>query len=372
MKILIASDKFKNSMSAQTVCEAIGKGFENDSALEIIYHPMADGGDGSLNVLSNHLSFTTNKVATVDPIGRAITCNYLSYSDFAFIELASASGLTLLSDNEKNPLLTSTIGTGKMIVDAISKGYKKIYLLLGGSATNDAGMGIATELGFQFLDKNKNELLPIGEKLVDVKFINYSPIFDLEEIKFTLLCDVQNPMYGITGAAFVYADQKGATKKQISFLDEGLKNFSSILEKYCGSNISQLSGGGAAGGIGAGLVGLLNAELKSGFESIATLTNLEEQIKNADWVISGEGKLDEQSLHGKVISGIATLCKKYQKPLALFVGKNELTSMQMKELNAKYIFSISDVAENFEDAMFNGGKYLTVLANEFKTKVLRI
>ena len=370
MKILIASDKFKGSMSAQTVCEAIGKGLENDSALEMIYYPMADGGDGSLNVLSNHLSFSKNKVLTVDPIGRVITCHYLTYSDFVFIELASASGLTLLSENEKNPLLTSTIGTGKMIADAISNGYKKIYLLLGGSATNDAGMGIATELGFQFLDKNKNELLPIGKNLVDVKFISYNSIFDLEKIKFTLLCDVQNPMYGTTGAAFVYAAQKGATNKQISFLDEGLKNFSSVLEKYCGRNISQLAGGGAAGGIGAGLVGLLNAELKRGFESIATLTNLEEQIKNADWVISGEGKLDEQSLEGKVISGIATLCKKHQKPLALFVGKNELTFMQMNELNAKYIFSISDVAENFEDAMFNGEKYLTVLANTFRENII--
>ena len=366
MKILIAPDKFKGSMSAQEVCEAIGIGLKkNNHSITTIFHPMADGGDGSLEILSNHLALKKQSVKTVDPIGRAISTHYFTSSDAAFIEVASASGLVLLSKKERNPLLTSTIGTGKMIADALSKGFEKIYLFLGGSATNDAGMGIATELGFQFLDKNKNELTPIGENLSKVKFIHSSPIFDFEKIKITLLCDVNNPMFGTNGAAYIYAPQKGATTEQVLLLDTGLINFSRILNKHCNSNVSELHGGGAAGAIGAGLVALLNAKLENGFNTISQLTNLEMQIASADWVISGEGKLDEQSLQGKVVDGVASLCKKYNKPLTLFVGKNELSKQQVKNINATSIFSISEKAQDLDDAMLNGQIYLNQLAMEF-------
>lgn len=369
MKILIAPDKFKGSMSAQEVCVAIGNGLKkNNPSLDIIDHPMADGGDGSLEILSRHLPLKKNKIKTVDPIGREISTHYFTSSDAAFIEVASASGLVLLSENERNPLLTSTIGTGKMIANAISKGSQNIYLLLGGSATNDAGMGIATELGFNFLDKNKKELLPMGGNLSKVKFIHSSPIFDLEKIKFTLLCDVNNPMFGNSGAAHVYASQKGATEKQVQILDEGLKNFSEILKQKTGIDPSQIPGSGAAGGIGGGLVSLLNAELKNGFETIAQLTSLEKQIESADWVISGEGKLDEQSLQGKVISGVSNFCKKHQKPLSLFVGKNELTKKEIETLKIEHVFSILEIAKNKDDAMNNGAFYL---GNGFKIKFVK-
>ncbi len=369
MKILIAPDKFKGSMTAQKVCVAIGNGLKkNDSSLDIIYHPMADGGDGSLEILSNHLSLKKNEIETVDPIGREISTHYFTSSDAAFIEVASASGLVLLAKDKQNPLLTSTVGTGKMIADALSKGFTNIYLFLGGSATNDAGMGIASELGFHFLDENKNELLPIGENLAKVKFIHSSPIFDLEKIKFTLLCDVQNPMFGKFGAAYIYATQKGATKKQVQLLDEGLKKFSAVLKQHTGIDSSKISGAGAAGGIGGGLVALLNAELQNGFDTISKLTNLEEQIELADWVISGEGKLDEQSFQGKVVSGISNLCNKYQKPLYLFVGKNELSKKQIETLNVEHIFSIFEKAKNIDDAILNGALYLENLAILFKQK----
>ena len=367
MKILIAPDKFKGSLSAQEVSEAIGNVLKkNNSSFKIIHHPMADGGDGSLDILSKHLSLKKHSVKTVDPIGREITTHYFTSTDAAFIEVASASGLVLLSKNERNPLLSSTNGTGKMMVDALSKNFKNIYLFLGGSATNDAGMGIASELGFHFLDKNKNELSPIGENLSKVKFIHSTPIFGFEKIKINLLCDVNNPMFGIEGAAYVYAPQKGASEKQVILLDDGLKNFSNILQKHSGRNVSELSGGGAAGAIGAGLVALLNAKLESGFETIAQLTNLEKQIESADWVISGEGKLDEQSLQGKVVSGVASLCKKYKKPLSLFVGKNELVEKQIKTLNAKSIFSISDQARDLDDAISNAVFHLENLAEQFQ------
>ncbi|MFK7772657.1 MAG: glycerate kinase [Saprospiraceae bacterium] len=366
MKILIAPDKFKGSLSAQEVCEAIGNGFKkNIPTIETIYHPMADGGDGSLEILSKHLALKKQSVKTVDPIGREISTHYFTSSDAAFIEVASASGLVLLTQKERSPLFTSTIGTGKMMADALSKGFEKIYLFLGGSATNDAGMGIASELGFQFLDKNKNELSPNGENLSKVKFIHSSPIFDFKKIEITLLCDVNNPMIGTNGAAHIYASQKGATAEQVLLLNNGLINFSRILNQHCKSNVSELPGGGAAGAIGAGLVALLNANLKKGFETISQLTNLEKQIAAADWVISGEGKLDEQSLQGKVVNGIATLCEKYNKPLSLFVGKNELSKQQIKLLNTKSIFSISEQTKDLEDAMLNGEIYLRQLAMQF-------
>ncbi|MFK8009764.1 MAG: glycerate kinase [Saprospiraceae bacterium] len=369
MRILIAPDKFKGSLSAQKVCEAIGNGLKkNDSSLNIKYHPMADGGDGSLVILSSHLPLKKIEVTTVDPIGRKISTHYFVSSDAAFIEVASASGLVLLSKTEKNPLLTSTIGTGKIMTDAIKKGFKKIYLFLGGSATNDAGMGIATELGFEFLDEQKNKLQPIGENLSKVKFIHSSPIFSFEKITVTLLCDVKNPMFGTSGAAFVYAPQKGANENQVLLLDRGLKNFSIVLKNHSNIDVSKILGGGAAGAIGAGLVALLNAKLEKGFETIAQLTHLEKHIESSDWVISGEGKLDEQSLQGKVINGIANLCKKHQKPFSLFVGKNELSKKHISDLNVKHIFSILENAKNVDDAILNGAFYLEQLANQFILK----
>ena len=364
MKILIAPDKFKGSLSAKEVCQAIEKGLKKQGkTFEINAHPMADGGDGSLEVLSNYLNLQSQEVLTFDPLGREFLAKYFTSSDSAFIEVASASGLILLKEKERNPLKTSTFGTGKMIADALSKGYQQIYLFLGGSATNDAGMGIAAALGCQFLDKNERVLQPIGENLPRIKNIKLSSNFNFKNLKMTLLCDVTNPLFGINGAAYVYAAQKGAKTEDIEYLDKGLRNFSRLIQQQTGVELSNLSGGGAAGGIGAGLVALFGAKIEKGFEVISTLTDLEKQVQQTDWVISGEGKLDVQSLQGKVIDGVARLCKKYKKPLALFVGKNDLQKQETSVLEAKPILSIFDRAKNIEDAMSNGAKYLEEMAS---------
>lgn len=363
MEILIAPDKFKGSLSASEVCQAIEKGLNSQKRnFEISTHPMADGGDGSLSVLANYLQLTKQDILTVDPIGREISAIYFTAENAAFIEVASASGLVLLSKKEQNPLKTSTIGTGIMIADALAKGYQQIYLFLGGSATNDAGMGIASALGCQFLDEQKNVLKPVGGNLLHVKQIEYSPHFDFTKIKIVLLCDVTNPLFGSTGAAHVYAAQKGAKPEEIEYLDDGLRNFSRTIHQQMGINISSLPGSGAAGGIGAGLVALYGAKIEMGFDVIAKLTGLENRIQNADWIISGEGKLDEQSLQGKVIDGVARLCRKHTKPLTLFVGKNDLSTHETALLRATSIFSVSEHALNMEDAMSNGAKYLEQIA----------
>lgn len=369
-KILIAPDKFKGSLSAKEVCEAIAVGLlKNDNSIEITFHPIADGGDGSLAILTNHLDLKEVSVNTQDPLGRSISANYFTSNDAAFVEVASASGLVLLTDLERNPMNTSTLGTGEIIWDAIKRGYQNIYLFLGGSATNDAGIGIAQALGFQFLDGENNTLTPVGKNLSKIKTIKNKNLFDFTEIKLTLFYDVVNPLFGENGAAYTYAPQKGATAKDVIKLDAGLVHFSALLHQLTGVDVSTIPGAGSAGGIGAGLVALCNAQMSKGFDLIAKLTNLEEKIQNSDWVISGEGKSDSQSLQGKVINGIASLCEKHQKPLTLFVGKNELTESEQRSLKINTVFSISEIAEDEEDAMLNGKRHLKVLAEKMSSLI---
>lgn len=363
MNILIAPDKFKGSLSARQVCEAIALGLkQKDESLNCTLHPMADGGDDSLTILAEHLALKKKKVRTQDPLGRSITATYFTSSDAAFIEVASASGLVLLKQSERNPMLTSTLGTGKLIVDAIQKGYNKIYLFLGGSATNDAGMGIAHTLGVRFLDAENNILRPIGQNLKKIVTIKNKKQFDFDKISINIFYDVVNPLFGKNGAAYIYAPQKGASSQDVNYLDDGLRHFCKIIQQQIGIDISLMAGGGAAGGIGAGIVALCGAQMNRGFDLLAKLTKLEQKIKQADWVISGEGKLDAQSLQGKVIDGIAHLCTKHGKPLTLFVGKNELSKQQLQTLSIHKVLSIHSIATNKEDAMHNAAHYLSSLA----------
>lgn len=366
MRVLIAPDKFKGSLSALEVCQAIGDGLQQcNPSIETIYHPMADGGDGSLAAIANHLELTIHDVRTTDPLGREMVAQYYTSQDTAFIEVASASGLVLLAKNERNPLASSTAGTGKIMLDAIGKGIKKFYLFLGGSATNDAGMGIASALGCQFLDEHNKVLDPIGKNLRKVKSIKTSDFGGSEKIQITLLCDVTNTLYGPSGAAHVYAAQKGASDEQIEYLDKGLRHFSNIIQKQFGIDVSEMPGIGAAGGIAASLIPIFGAKTEKGFNAIAELTGLEANIQSSDIIISGEGKLDTQSLQGKVIDGIATLCKKYKKTLVLFVGKTELTEQERHLLEAKYIYAIANESKSLEDAISNGADYLSNMAIQY-------
>ncbi len=363
MNILIAPDKFKGSLSAIEVCKAIQTGLlQQNKNVKIHLHPMADGGDGSLEILSQHLTLKQRFVQVSDPLGREIETYYYTANKIAFIELAQASGLVLLDEKERNPLKATTLGTGQLIKHAIDWGYKEIYLFIGGSATNDGGMGIAAVLGTEFLDKDGRNLYPSGGNLAKVVTIRNNPFFYKKDVNITLLCDVTNPLYGTNGAAHVYARQKGADDAMIVELDQGMRQFSQLIHQQTGINIAELAGSGAAGGIAATLVPLYDAKIKSGIESLIELTHLEEQIQQADLVISGEGRLDTQSLQGKVVDGVASLCKKYQKPLMLFVGKNELSKQEQIQLDAVKIHSILEQTSNIDDAMKNGAAYLRNMA----------
>lgn len=364
MNILIACDKFKGSLSALDVCRTIQYGMEKSYPDSKFYlHPMADGGDGSLAVIEQFIDSKRIQMETIDPLGRPIQASYLLTSDTAYIELAEASGIARIVKSERNPFITTTLGTGKLLKDALEKGVKKVVLLIGGSSTNEMGLGIAKELGFIFLDKQGKELIPTGGNLQDINLIlssNYSFGVDIE-----IWCDVTNPLYGPTGAAYVYAPQKGAnTAEKVQQLDNGLQHVAQIIREQFGRDISQIPGGGAAGGIGAGFVGLFDAKIVNGFDALSALSGLETKIKEAHQVITGEGRLDSQSLDGKVIGKIAELCQKYEKPLTAVVGQNELDAQQAQNTGIKAIYSIMGLAPNEETAIREAKSYLLNLARE--------
>ena len=364
MKFLIAPDKFKGSMTAQEVCESIIKGLKKNShSHEFIAHPLADGGDGSIDILSEYLPLSRVEQLASDPLGRTIKAYYYLAGKTAFIELAVTSGLVLLTQNERDPMNTNTFGTGELVKDAIEKGVKEIYLFVGGSATNDGGMGLAQALGFRFLDKKGNPLDPCGKNLIHVEQIDSQQVaVDFTQVNITMLSDVSNPLFGTNGAAPIYAAQKGASSQEVKFLDDGLRHFYTILYKQYGIQATALNG--AAGGVSACLVGLLKAKVESGVKKIMELTHFEQQLAKVDGVVSGEGQLDAQSLSGKVVGEVAKLAQKYNKPLWLFVGSHRLTKNQVGEINAQ-ILSILDVAKNLDDAIKNGAKYLEILAEGF-------
>ena len=370
MKILIAPDKFKGSLTAVQVCEAISRGIKMyDDAIGVVLHPLADGGDGSVEILSRYLTLEMVEAMVSNPLGEKIKTHYYTSGKKAFIELATASGLVLLNKAEQNPLFTNSFGFGEMILDAIRKGAKDIYLFLGGSATNDAATGLAHALGYRFLDENDQVLIPNGKNLIKIRQIDPSALqIDLDSIHFTALCDVDNPLYGKNGAAYAYAAQKGASAKDVVELDKGLRHFADLVNNQFQIKIDKISGGGAAGGIGAGLVALFRAELKSGIQSIMELTNFEDSLAQVDLVISGEGKLDSQTLDGKVVRGVAALAGQYQKPFVLLVGQNNLTQEEEKELNAVHIYSILDKAKNKEEAMLRGSEILEQLGYKVAKK----
>jgi glycerate kinase len=365
--VLIAPDKFKGTLSALEVCQAINRGIKRyNKDIITILHPLADGGEGSVNLLSHYLPLEAVEVEVENPVGKKRMATYYKTSHQAFIELAEASGLELLTEEERNPMFTSSYGSGQMILDAIQNGATEIFLFLGGSATNDAAIGIARALGYRFFDKNGNALPPTGENLSKIHQIDSSGVeVDLSKIKFTSLCDVNNTLFGKNGAAYVYAPQKGASHEEVVALDTGLRHFADLIKQEFNLTIGDIPGGGAAGGIGAGLIAFCNAELKSGIQTIMEVSKFPEHLRSANLVFSGEGKIDQQTLEGKVINGVTRLSENFDKPVALFAGQNKLSSKEEQSLNTLSILSILDNAKNMEDAMKNGAQILEHLTYTF-------
>jgi glycerate kinase len=359
MRILIAPDKFKHSLSSFEVCDAIKKGLSDASdKFTFVTLPLADGGDGLSEIISHYTSAKKQIVPVLDPLFRNIESSFLVSEDHGtvFIEMAKASGLQLLQPPEFNCMLTSTYGTGQLIKEAIGRGARKIILGIGGSATNDAGIGMAAALGYRFLDKNGKEVQPVGENLIRIYSIDTSSAINTRDIDIEVACDVSNPLTGANGASAVYGPQKGASPEMVEQLEKGMIHFAKILKEELGKDVSTIPGSGAAGGLGAGSLAFLNARLVSGIELALKYSGTEKHVKDADVVISGEGKIDAQTLNGKVLAGLATLCQKHAKPLIALCGTLDLTNTQLKDSGITSVFSVLDRPMPLEEAYANAHK----------------
>ena len=344
MKIVIAPDKFKGSLTASEVCDIVQSELLSRSReFDIITLPLADGGEGTCELLTELSNGRIIEVDVLDPLHRKIKSSYGISGDghTAFIEMAKASGLQLLKPIERNCTVTSTYGTGQLIRSALEKNVTEIVMGIGGSATNDAGLGMAKALGFQLYSRTGEELKGIGADLTSLNDVDFSQAHEqIRHTKFITLCDVKNPLYGPNGASFVFAKQKGASDKEIKMLDTGLQNFAAIASQLnCDVNFP---GAGAAGGLGAGSKLFLNTHIQSGTDFLINFTRLEEKIKEADVVITGEGKLDIQTLSGKVVDGVATLARRHNKKLIIIAGSCELNKKQIDQMGITQLITLKD------------------------------
>ena len=321
-RILIAPDSFKESLSAGEVAHFLKKGIKKslpDAIIDIA--PVADGGEGFLKVLTEGTGGVFKTFNVHDALMRPVKAEigFSGDKQTAFIEMATASGLEMILPEERNPLITSTFGTGEMIKHAIETGCKKIVIGIGGSATNDGGAGMAQALGAKFLNKDRKELLPGGKQLSELCNIDLSG-FEKNLPEILVACDVSNPLVGPNGASAIYGPQKGATPEMVQQLDAALKNYAQIIRKQFNIDIENIPGAGAAGGLGGGLVAFTGAKLVSGFQLVAEILDIENQIAKADFVITAEGKLDAQTVNGKAPFGVAQLAKKHKKAVIGIAG----------------------------------------------------
>lgn len=355
MKILIAPDKFKDAASAADICIALQKGILQTFPSAICtLAPLADGGEGTLESIALALHAEWVVCSTKDPFFNKIEAKYLFIPSkkMAVIETARASGIELVKPQKRNCLLTSSIGTGILIKDAIQKGAKEIILTVGGTATNDAAIGIANALGFEFLNKNGETLTPIGRNLLEIHQIDdKNVVFDKNEISFTIATDVENPFYGQKGAAFVFARQKGADDSGIELLDYGLKNYASILHKYSSINPQSIAGSGAGGGIGGGMAALFNAKIISAADWIIRLNDIEKHISESQILITGEGKVDSQTWDGKLISRLLNLASNYHVPVIAICGTLQDVELIAQKPNVLYATSILQAPISLKKAL---------------------
>ncbi len=353
-KIILAFDSFKGSVSSVQIAQAATLAIKEELPLcEVLSFPIADGGEGTTDALCSKLDIERVSCRVHNPLMQSIDVSYGITKDgnTAILEMASASGLTLIEENLRSPMVTSTYGTGEVVLDALQRGCKKFIIGIGGSATNDAAVGMLTALGLRFLDKKGEELKPIGSNLIQIAQIDDSELNPLlKDTSFTIACDVNNPLYGENGAAYIYAPQKGATPKEVELLDQGLRNFAEVVKKYNGKNIADIPGAGAAGGMGGGLLAFLNAELKSGIEVILDVLQFEESVKEADLILTGEGRLDEQTTMGKALGGILKVANKHKKPV-IAIGGSILDSNQLIDAGFTAVLSIQPYPVSLNEAM---------------------
>lgn len=322
MRAVIALDSFKGSLSSIEAGNAVSAGIRRVySDAEMVVLPLADGGEGTVDALVSGMDGTIKTVSASDPLGRKIKCKYGIIDNTAVIEMSAAAGITLLSESERDPMNTTTYGVGEIISDAVMNGCREFIVGIGGSATNDGGIGMLQALGFEMLDKYGRQV-PFGargiDKLTDISDKNV--ISELKNCRFYIACDVKNPLCGPEGCSAVYGPQKGATSDMIERMDKSLERYAALTHKKYPHSNSELPGTGAAGGMGFAFMAYMNAKLQSGAELIIKKTRLEDYIKKADIVITGEGRIDSQTAMGKAPAVVAALAERYNVPVIAFAG----------------------------------------------------
>ncbi len=355
MKVVIAPDSFKGSLSARDVSVNIEKGVRKvfESA-EIISIPMADGGEGTVQSLVDSTKGIIVSTKVKGPLMEEVDAFYgiLGDGTTAIIEMAAASGLPLLHDNERNPMKTTTYGTGELIKHALDRGCKKIIIGIGGSATNDGGAGMIKALGVKLLGKDGKDIGFGGGCLDKIEVIDLSGMDErLKSCKIVAACDVDNPLTGPRGASHVFGPQKGADPEMVEILDNNLQHYAEVVEKTTGISIKDFPGAGAAGGLGGGLLAFLGAELKRGIDIVIEAADFEEKIKDADIIITGEGRMDYQTQYGKTPYGVAQAARKHNIPVVAIVGSVGKNAEVLYDLGFSGIFSIINRPVTLEEAI---------------------
>lgn len=358
MKIVLAPDSFKESMTAKEACESIEKGLRKIiENLECISVPMADGGEGTTQSLVDATDGEFYYVDVLGPLGEKVKARYgiLGDKKTAILEMAAASGIELVPKEKRDATITTTYGTGELIKAALDKGVETILIGIGGSATNDGGAGMIQALGGKLLDRDGKEIGFGGGELSKLEKIDLSNLDKrIKDTKIVVACDVQNPLTGPNGASHIFGKQKGADENQRELLDKNLKHYAEIIRKDIGKDVENIPGAGAAGGLGAGLMAFLSAELKKGIEIVIEYSNLEEKLQGADLVITGEGSIDGQTRFGKTPYGVAMTAKKYNIPVIALAGNVGKDIDVLYEYGFTAILSILPRVESLEKAILNG------------------
>ena len=387
MKIVLIVDKFKESLSAGEVAETIAAGLQHRKKGDTIYSiPLADGGDGTVEALERIEGGQKMSIETIDPLGRKIEAAALRIGERYICEMAQSTGLVLISKEERDPMQTSSYGLGVMIKAIAGMEVKELIVGIGGSATNDCGIGMLQALGYRFFDKNGDVLKLLsgerrpdkemfedredilrGRDMIRIGGVDDSEVLEfIKQIKIVVASDVTNPLTGIYGATRVYGLQKGATAAIVEELESGVINFARVAEKFLGMDYSCRPGAGAAGGVGFALQAFLGAELRPGWRLLFDMLDVEKRIEEADLVITGEGRVDGQSLSGKLMAGVCSICAKHNKRLIVICGDNRLTEKELERAGVEKLFAISQREPVKEKAINNARQYLYEIAGQIE------
>lgn len=365
IKIIIAPDSFKGSIGAAEAAEAIKAGLaETLGDADLLTLPIADGGEGTLDAMTGKTPLTSLSVP--GPLGDTVTARFGHVGNVAVIEMASAAGLTLVEEKKRSAMRTTTYGVGRIILRALDDGYRKLMLTVGGSGTNDGGCGMFSALGARFLKEDGTAFVPCGGTLSEIAGIDLGGLdIRLKDCVFTVATDVRNPLLGEHGATRVYARQKGANDRELDLMEAGMSHYADILRQMCGRDIAAIPGCGAGGGFAAPLLAFLNAQIRSGIEAVLETVHFADALKGADAVITGEGKIDRQSLYGKAISGVAGLAGKAGVPVYCLVGCVGDDREELKKMGVSEIYALTDIAPSAEYAMAHPAQLLQELAQRF-------